>query len=181
MSEEGGNMKDKTEGPPKRRALLQRGAALLGGAIGLGGTAAAASTALPASAEIATGSETLRLFGTRRARSRAGKNARGTTAAPAAFGELALEPGAEPIGSFRSNGLGQAGALPNLPMAALEIQTFELAEGTLFGIGAPLGRDGERICAVLGGTGRFASARGSYLERPAEGASLVEFVFTLKS
>ena len=109
------------------------------------------------------------------------KSARTTPAAPAAYGDLALEPGAEPIGSFRSNGLGQAGALPNLPVAALEIQSFELAGGTLFGIGAPAGRDGERHCAVLGGTGRFATSRGSYLERPAEAAGLVEFVFTLKS
>ena len=174
-------MKEKTEGPPRRRALLQRGAALLGGAIGLGGTASAASTALPALAGEAEGDFTLRLFGKRRPRARAGKSARTTPAAPAAYGDLALEPGAEPIGSFRSNGLGQASALPDLPVAALEIQSFELAGGTLFGIGAPLGRDGERHCAVLGGTGRFATSRGSYLERPAEAAGLVEFVFTLKS
>lgn len=172
-------MKEKTTSPPKRRALLQRGAALLGGAIGLGGTAAAATTALPASRE-AEGDFPLRLFGRRRPRARVGKNARATPAAPAAYGDLTLEPGAEPVGSFRSNGLGPAAA-PNLPVDALEIQSFVLAEGTLFGIGGPAGRDGERHCAVLGGTGRFATSRGSYLERPAEAAGLVEFVFTLKS
>lgn len=174
-------MKEKTEGPPRRRALLQRGAALLGGAIGLGGTAAAASSALPVPVRDSSGAETLRLFGQRRTRARAGKNARLVPAAPAAYGDLFPEPGAERIGTFRSNGLGQASALANLPTAALEIQTFELEGGTLFGIGAPPGRGGERHCAVLGGTGRFATSRGSYLERPAEPAGLVEFVFTLKS
>jgi len=177
-------MKDKTVGAPRRRVLLQRGAALLGGAIGLGGSAVAASPALskePGDEARTSSSETLRLFGRRRTQARAGRSARLATGAPAAYGDLALAPGAEPIGSFRSNGLGQAGALPDLPVAALEIQTFELGGGTLFGIGAPAGRDGERHCAVLGGTGRFATSRGSYLERPAETAGLVEFVFTLKS
>lgn len=175
-------MRDKTVGAPRRRVLLQRGAALLGGAIGLGGTAAAASPAISAVLGEGTNpSETLRFFGKRRTRARVGRAARLTAGAPAAYGDLALEPGATPVGSFRSNGLGQGGALPDLPVAALEIQTFELADGTLFGIGAPAGRDGERHCAVLGGTGRFATSRGSYLERPAETAGLVEFVFTLKS
>ena len=145
------------------------------------GTAAAATTALPAPAGDAPGTETLKLFGQRRNRARVGKSARTIPSAPAAYGSLTLAPGAEPIGSFRSNGLGQGASLPNLPVAALEVQTFELEGGTLFGIGAPLGRETERHCAVLGGTGRFASVRGSYLERPAEAAGLVEFVFTLKS
>lgn len=175
-------MKDKTVGAPRRRVLLQRGAALLGGAIGLGGTAAAASPAVSAVlGEAPSPSETLRFFGKRRTRARVGRATQLPATAPAAYGDLALEPGAMPVGSFRSNGLGQGGALPDLPVAALEIQTFELADGTLFGIGAPAGRDGERHCAVLGGTGRFATTRGSYLERPAETAGLVEFVFTLKS
>jgi hypothetical protein len=177
-------MRDKTVGAPRRRVLLQRGAALLGGAIGLGSTAAVASPAIaeaPREGAKADVPETLRLFGKRRMRARAGRAARVAPAAPATYGDLALEPGARAIGTFRSNGLGQAGTLPALPVAALEIQTFELREGTLFGIGAPAGRDGERHCAVLGGTGRFASARGSYLERPAAKADLVEFVFTLKS
>ena len=175
-------MRDKTVGAPRRRVLLQRGAALLGGAIGLGGTAAAASPAISAVlGDGVSSSETLRFFGKRRTRARVGRSSRPASAPPAAYGDLALEPGAKPVGSFRSNGLGQAGALPDLPVAALEIQTFVLADGTLFGIGAPAGRDGERHCAVLGGTGRFATSRGSYLERPAPTAGLVEFVFTLKS
>jgi hypothetical protein len=175
-------MKDKTVGAPRRRVLLQRGAALLGGAIGLGGTARVASAAIPAADPARPDApETLRFYGKRRTRARVGRAARQATAAPAAYGDLALEPGAAPVGSFRSNGLGQAGAFPDLPVTALEIQTFELADGTLFGIGAPAGRDGERHCAVLGGTGRYATSRGSYLERPAEAAGLVEFVFTLKS
>jgi len=177
-------MRDKTVGAPRRRVLLQRGAALLGGAIGLGSTAVVASPAIAGAlgdGASSNPSETLRLFGKRRTRARAGRAARLAPGAPASYGDLALEPGARSIGSFRSNGLGQAGTLPALPVAALEIQTFELRDGTLFGIGAPAGRDGERHCAVLGGTGRFASSRGSYLERPAAKADVVEFVFTLKS
>jgi hypothetical protein len=70
----------------------------------------------------------------------------------------------------------QAAAASNL-----EFQTFELDGGTLFGIGASAG-GGERTLAVLGGTGRFAAVRGSYVEKEvpsAHGRGAVEFVFSL--
>lgn len=65
---------------------------------------------------------------------------------------------------------------------AMELQTLKLKEGTLFGMGAsgPTA-SGDRVHAVIGGTGRFAGARGSYVIRqgqPAAKAS-VEFVITL--
>jgi hypothetical protein len=68
---------------------------------------------------------------------------------------------------------------------AVELQTLKVTNGTLFGIGSagPMA-EGERAHAILGGTGRFAGAQGSYVIRqnPAgRGEESVEFVITLKS
>lgn len=156
-------MDDLTRTPPRRRALLQRSALLIGGAIGLGVAGAAGDALLPETP--------LRFLGRRRSRT--------------GSGDLTLESGGPRVGTFSSSGLGQGHPLHGLEAAPpLELQTFTLAEGTLFGLGAK-GRDGERTCAVLGGTGRFASASGTYVERPASGADVargaIEFVFTLKA
>ena len=164
-------MDDLTRTPPKRRALLQRSALLIGGALGLGATAHAGAPKPPEA--------TLRLLGRRRSRTGVARGAN-----PSAYGDLTRETGGPKVGTFHSSGLGQGGAPHGLAAApALELQTFSLDEGTLFGLGAK-GRDGERTCAVLGGTGRFAAASGTYSERPASGADAargaVEFVFTLK-
>lgn len=172
-------MEDLTRGTPKRRALLQRSALLIGGALGfLGGAAGSAGAA--------TMGPTLRLFGRRRARTQAGRGPRSAPAAPSVYGELLAEVGGPRVGTFHSNGLGQQVPLHGLAAAPpLELQTFTLEHGTLFGLGASPGRDAQRTCAVLGGTGRFAGASGTYVERPASeagaGRGAVEFVFTLKA
>lgn len=58
-----------------------------------------------------------------------------------------------PIGEFRS------ALLP--AMTALELHTFDLVDGQIFGVGAP--RPGIGTFAVIGGTGRYAGASGSYV------------------
>ena len=70
------------------------------------------------------------------------------------------------------------------PGHSVELQTLRLQDGTLFGIGTAGPTAGaERTHAILGGTDRFAGARGSYVIRqnPAAGKASVEFVITLLS
>lgn len=61
---------------------------------------------------------------------------------------------------------------------AMEWHTFHLDGGTIVGSGTA-GTEGGAF-AVVGGTGRFANARGTYaLRRPAEGGA--EFVLRLEN
>src|SRR5206468_3799858 len=70
-----------------------------------------------------------------------------------------------------------------LAVSCVEFQTFQLPDGVLFGVGAGGGAGAQRTWAVLGGTGRFAGARGSYVEREVSvapaGRGAVEFILTL--
>jgi hypothetical protein len=79
-----------------------------------------------------------------------------------------------PLGSFTSAGL--AGAA-----GALELHTFELDEGSIFGVGA--GALGPATFAVIGGTGRYSGATGSYVARQSlrelGGDGTAEFTLTL--
>ena len=61
----------------------------------------------------------------------------------------------------RELGLFRAAAMPGL--AAFHLHTFELAEGTILGIGA--NRLDEGSYAIVGGTGRYAGATGTYTAR----------------
>ena len=74
-----------------------------------------------------------------------------------------------PLGSFSSASLPAA--------AALELHTFELADGQIFGVGA--GAIDEATYAVIGGTGRYAGARGSYLARHSPREGTAEFRLNL--
>lgn len=172
-------MEDVRRHAPKRRTLLQRGAALLGGAIGLGGSAGAA-----AAADTEASDGTLRLFGWRRGQLRPGRGRVPTTPPSVHGGELRDAVDGPAVGTFQANAFLTEASLPGSPATpGLEIQTFALEGGTLFGLGAAPGPGGERACAVVGGTGRFARAQGSYVERPADDTrarqGLVEFVFRL--
>jgi hypothetical protein len=171
-------MKDAKRPAPQRRALLQRGAALTMGALGLGGTAAAAEAGPP---KALPGG--LRLLARRRTEATPARGNRAPSASSGSYAELLEEPGGPAVGTFHANGLGPVAPLAGLPMAPrLELQTFVLGDGMLFGLGA-LGQAGERACAVLGGTGRFSGASGTYVEReasdPGAGRGTVEFIFRL--
>jgi hypothetical protein len=101
------------------------------------------------------------------------------------YGDLLDGPDGSPVGEFHANGfcLETALGLPAPSVSSLEFQTFQLNDGTLFGVGAPGGAGSERTWAVLGGTGRFAGARGTYVERETSvapvGRGTVEFILTL--
>ena len=166
---------------PKRRTLIQRGLALVGGALGVG---AIGGEVHGRSAAAEPTGRTLQLLGRGRTPARLGKAARAARQHFVSSGELLDARGKETVGSFHTNAFSLETALGSpLPAGSnIALQTFVLPEGTLFGLGGgPAGTD--KTCAVLGGTGRYAGAQGTYVERTAAQSDrdTVEFVFTLKA
>jgi hypothetical protein len=92
---------------------------------------------------------------------------------PAPLGRL-VDGRGRPAGSFR------AAPMPG-PAAMFQLHTFELTDGSLLGVGG--GPLSEAVYAVVGGTGRWAGASGSYVARQfpreAGGDGTAEFSFTL--
>jgi hypothetical protein len=153
---------------PKRRTLLQRAFFAVTGALGLGAAPTRVDAAEAFSPPSADGPR-LRLQGRRWL---SPPPAPGGAGRVVRCGELQEGPDGGRIGEFFTNAFcldtpfgPQAAAASNL-----EFQTFRLPEGTLFGVGAA-GAAGEKHFAVLGGTGRYAGARGSYVEREAPSPS----------
>lgn len=101
-------------------------------------------------------------------------------------GELLDRPDGEKVGEFFASSYGidsPARAGPD-GAATLELHTFNLAGGSLIGTGtARAGLDAEDTFAIVGGTGRFVGARGSYVARqqPQEfgGDGTAEFTLTV--
>jgi hypothetical protein len=91
------------------------------------------------------------------------------------------------VGEFYSSGL-QLGAplgISDLAAGAMEVHTFNLTDGTILGMGSSSAIIGaESVFAIVGGTGRYAGATGSYTARqdPHElgGSGTADFVFQLK-
>jgi len=174
-------MESQTES--KRRTLLQRGLVAAAAVLGLGpghrrGPASARTGPDPGSSAPQAG-RTLRLYGRGRPVATGGKGARSLRRF-----ELRDAPDGQPVGELFASGFQLETAFGPHPAAAsnIELHTFRLGDDTLFGIGAPAPRGRERTHALLGGTGRFAGARGSYVEREVEGGAgcaRVEFVVTL--
>ena len=168
--------------PTPRRTLLQRGLALIGGALGVG----AVGGEVHARAESGARAQTLHLLGRRRTPARLAGAMPGAHQHAVSSGDLLDAKGDETIGSFHTNGFCHETRL-GTPMPSdsnIAFQTFVLAEGSLFGLGGGPSPGGDRTCAVLGGTGRYAGAQGTYVERvPAQskGRNAVEFVFTLRA
>lgn len=164
-----------------RRNVLVRGLVLVGGAVGLG-AARRAESAQAATSE-AKGSE-LRLYG-RNFHLHAPSHVRGQVPAGgdrhSGYGELLSKPGGKVVGHFTA-----AHLTHQSPFAAaassLEIHTFTLKTGTIHGLGT-VTRGAEGHFVILGGTGRFAGARGSYVAhqrlRELGGDGTAEFHLTL--
>jgi hypothetical protein len=95
--------------------------------------------------------------------------------------ELLEEPDGTTVGELYGAGFTVHGpaAATAAGVERLELHTFRLPEGTIVGSGM-LGH-GDGVFAVLGGTGRFAGARGSYTARPLDqsDAPTTELRFTL--
>ena len=105
----------------------------------------------------------------------------------ATYGELLSGPHGTKLGEFYASGLHLLAPFGPTPFAAanVEVHTFNLLEGTIVGMGttgAALGQ--ENIYAVVGGTGRYAGARGSYTarqhhqERGGDGTAVFTFTLT---
>jgi hypothetical protein len=178
-----------TTGGTPRRTLLQRGLALLAGGVAV----ATGSRVIRAEGRIAPTpvgrtdpqppGTTLLLYTRQR------PIAPPPTPAPVQAGHARLltsgdlldAPDGRRIGAVYTNCF-----CPAAPFSAqksgsdLEFQVMHLDDGTLFGMCGGTAERGARVRAIVGGTGRFAGARGVYLERPAAGErDVVEFVVTL--
>ena len=167
-----------------RRGLLGRGLLVAAGALGLGAAARAERSSGVVPSFGSKDADELRLYGrnfhlqapTRRAGEVPVNGERHN-----AYGELLDRPGGKVIGHFSA-----AHLTHDSPFAAavssLEIHTFALEGGTLHGLGtAARGSEGHFV--VLGGTGRYSSAQGSYRARQGVrdlgGNGSAEFHFTL--
>jgi hypothetical protein len=170
--------------PTKRRTLLQRGLAVVGGALGLRAMEGKAEGGPPESNAAAPGAA-FKLYGRRRTVPPPGRGAASGMGHQVRYGELLERPDGDVTGTFSSNGfcLETPFGPPVRAASNIEFQTFTLPGGTLFGIGAAPAGAGESVHAILGGTGRFAGVRGSYVERPTSSGTaspgVVEFVVTL--
>lgn len=161
-----------------RASLLKRLALLAGGAVGAGvAVRSAGGDDAAAAATLTKTASTLTLHGRDWRLHRPG----------VAFGKLpAASDPALPSGRIvdeRERELGRfhAAALPGA--GAVHLHTFELAEGTILGIGAS--RLDEGSYAIVGGTGRYAGASGTYTARQflreLGGDGTAEFTLTLNA
>ena len=167
-----------------RRKLLGRTLLLAAGALGLG--ASGAGAARPRRRSAADGSQTLQLYGRgwhidiggRRFGELPGKGDRANV-----YGELLDRPQGSKLGEFYSTWIHASSPFGDSGFQAgsLELHTFKLADGTVFGLGAPVGEEG--VFAIAGGTGRYSGARGSYVARQRPrglgGDGTAEFTLTL--
>lgn len=97
-------------------------------------------------------------------------------------GRLAHRPGGRPVGELHGASLALRGPGSDGSNAErLELHTFKLDAGTIIGSGTSAALEGE--FAILGGTGRYAGARGTYTarhhRRELGGDGSAEFRFTL--
>jgi hypothetical protein len=162
-----------------RASLLKRVALVAGGAVGLGVAAKPGAAAIDAQPRVRRArTRTIVLYGREWRLHRPG-----------------LQPGTRPTASDvavptgrivdrqqRELGRFRASAMPGLA-GAFQLHTFDLAEGTILGIGASKLDEGSY--AIVGGTGRYAGATGTYTARqfPRElgGNGTAEFTLKLKA
>jgi len=160
--------------------MLGRALLAAAGVIGLGGAArhsSAAGTVRQSRTELTLYGRHLHLHApTRRAGELPRKGDRHT-----AYAELLDGPEGSAVGHFSAAHLSLDS--PFAAASSLEIHTFDLAGGTIHGLGSAVrGADGHFV--VLGGTGKYAGATGSYVARrlPPElgGNGTAEFRLTLR-
>ena len=161
-----------------RRGILARGLLLVSGAAGLG-AAAGSRFAFGRGRDSAS----LVLYG------RNLQGGRRLGALPlegerlSVRGDLLAHPDGEPIGEFAAAAFTLGGAAHPAAAERMELHTFKLREGSLFGTGTAGQSDG--AFAITGGTGRYAGVQGTYVARQKHsdlgGDGTAEFVFTLRA
>jgi len=152
---------DSTRSGQSRRGLLKRAglvaAGLVGVGAGAGGGLALTRNGSTADELVLHGASWRLQVRDRLPGERLQPGDRGTV-----FGELLDRPGGQAVGTFHGSRVAvesaPGGAIS--PDGSLELHTFRLPGGTILGMGSVIG--GESVFSIVGGTGRFAGARGSY-------------------
>ncbi|MDQ6601964.1 MAG: dirigent protein [Chloroflexota bacterium] len=168
----------------RRRSILKSGALMLAGAMGLSGVGK--ETVGQAATVDGGGSTVLTLYG-RQWQIYAADRRPGTVPVKgdrvAMYGEFLDDVGGRKVGEFYATCFcvdSPFGANP-FSAANVEMHTLNLEGGTIIGMGSASA--GENHYAIVGGTGRFLGARGSYVaqQHPWElgGDGTAEFVITL--
>lgn len=148
-----------------RRAILKRGA--LGAASVAAVAVAAGAVTTPRAAaktETASGMRTMRLIGQSWHTDTVKPALPGKGDQFAVYGEL-HQPGVGKVGEFFSTNIGVDSPfqITGEGVGTFEIHTLTLDGGTIIGVG--IGGGIEKSYAIVGGTGKYAGARGSYLAR----------------
>lgn len=169
-----------------RRGVLGRGLLLVAGVLGLGAAqrAEGSGSAVPSRTWQGTKATELKLYG-RNFHLHAPEHRAGQVPVKgerhSAYGELLERPNGKVIGQFSAAHLTQDSPFA-AGLSSLEIHTFTLDGGTIHGLGA-VTRGAEGHFAILGGTGRYAGAQGSYVARQSSrelgGNGTAEFHLTL--
>jgi len=161
-----------------RRNVVARAGLAIAGLVGVG--AASSAAAMPLAPSAGTSTIVLR-----------GRNLRTTNARSGGVlsegdrigvrGDLVDDEKGELVGDFIAAGFAMGGSSHPAQGERLELHTFNLRDGTIIGSGTagPL----EGVFAILGGTGRYANARGTYIARQSHqdlgGDGSADFVFKL--
>jgi hypothetical protein len=151
-----------------RRGVLGRGLVLVAGALGLGAAQRAeGSGAVPSRTWQHTEATELRLYG-RNFHLHAPERRAGQVPVNgerhSAYGELMERPKGKVVGTFAAAHLTHDSPFV-AGISSLEIHTFTLHDGTIHGLGSVARGGAEGHFVVLGGTGRYSGAQGSYVAR----------------
>lgn len=166
-----------------RRSVLKRGLVLAAGAIGLSATGGEARAAT----RLDVGRGAFRLYGANWRLVTPNRNSGEAIQLGdhgAVYGDL-LDGRNKPLGQFYASRLAiQAAPGGHVRAdASVEVHTFVLPEGTLIGMGTSV--LGKAIFGIVGGTGAYAGAKGSYAAtqrlRELGGNGTAEFDLTLSS
>jgi len=157
-----------------RRSLLKRALVVTGGAVGLGAIGSKEARAqLPIGREVTLVGRQWRLETPGRKPGEAIQPGDHS----AVYGELLDKKTRKVLGQFHGSRLALQGH------AGVEVHTFVLPGGTVIGMGTSL--LDEAVFAVVGGTGRYVGAKGSYAAtqrlREYGGNGTAEFKLTLES
>lgn len=149
-----------------RRTILKRGAL---GAASVAAIAVTAGATQSSSRSVAPqmrsgGSTQIRLIGRDWHADTAKASLPGKGDRYSVYGEL-FEPAGGKVGEFFSQNVGVNSPfqITSEGLGSFEIHTLTLPGGTIVGVG--VGGGSERSYAIVGGTGKYAGARGSYLAR----------------